>query len=258
MKIIIPKYFGIESIGEFLNSSEIIFNLKNKRQPDFELDLSKIHSICLLGQLLLYKFISYTSENECFIGPRLTFDPYHELEKTLMQYGFYSIIKTYISSPSNEAEILKAYKKLKYFERDNVLITPQRLLRSELKLKSVFEEELFNRIFDFYKCNDRARLVCTVISELLSNFWSHATEDSGTVMVAMGNSHYMEICFADNGCGIITNLQTSNEELKRKPKEEVLRKSIMRGVTSKPCSNHLGMGLYFTDMISKKIMAIFV
>lgn len=252
MTIAFPKNFGIESVDKFLKSSEIIFSLKHKHEKDFELNLSKINSICLLGQLLIYKFISYTSENECFIKPRLTFNPNHELEKKLIQYGFYPIIKTYIVSPTNEGEILKAYKKLKYFERDNVLITPQRLLRSEIHLKSIFEEELFNRIFLFYQCNDKSRLVCTAISELLSNFWSHATDDSGTVMVAMGNKHYMEICFADNGCGIITNLQSSNERYKKMSKEMILRQSLMQGVTSKVNSNHLGMGLYLIDMIAKK------
>ena len=73
MKMTPPKNLGIRSIDDFISSAQFIFKLENKKEINFILDLSKMQSICLLGQLLLYKFISYTVEHKCFIKPEINF-----------------------------------------------------------------------------------------------------------------------------------------------------------------------------------------
>jgi len=251
MIIVVPKHLGIENIGNFLIQTEVVFKLVNKNQPDFIFDVSQIQRLCLLGQLILYKFISFTSENKCFAGPRVAFNTNRNLERVLLQYGFYDIIHAYIVSPDDEEQKINAYKNLRVIESSNILIAPQRLLRSENNLKNKLEEDLFNRIFGFYKNDDKSRVICTAIGELLSNFWSHATDDSGTVMVAEGNQDYIDICFADNGKGIITTLKESIPQYKYVDSSIILKSAINKGVTSKPNTNHMGLGLYNTSVISK-------
>lgn len=244
-----PKYFGIQKIDSFISSAEFIYKSENKQIPNFIFDLSKMKSICLLGQLLLYKFISYTAEHHCFKNPEIM---WNDNQKSVFnEYGFYEIMKTYIQSPQKEDKILKSYKNIKFVQKNDLLIAPQRLLRRENSVKDELELNLFQNLKKFYISQDAYTLVSVCVGELLSNFWSHATKDSGTVMVAYCHQDYFEICFADNGDGVISTLKNSNQQYKILSNNEVICSAIEKGVTSKPGTDHMGLGLYFLKNICK-------
>lgn len=254
MKISTPKSFGVDHVKDFLNDAQVIFRLENKETPGFVFDLSKTKHLGLIGQLLIYKFISYTAEHRCFSSPEILSSEEQWVENKLREYGFFDIIMAYVKKSARQ-KILSSYKSLALREvlKDNtrVIIAPQRLLRDEVKMRDDLEQKLFSELYQFYGKNNSSQLGTTCIGELLTNFWSHATEDSGTVMVAMGNKYYIEICIADNGIGIVSSLKASNEAFRNMSPDKVLIKSTEKGITSKPRTSHMGLGLFIIKEIAK-------
>ena len=254
MKITVPKSFGIDHVDEFLQEAQVIFRIENKLIPGFIFDLSKIKQVGLIGQLLIYKFISYTAENHCFLSPTILSSEEQWIEKKLKEYGFYDIIMAYVNK-DNRKKILDSYKGLLFKEltkeKTRVLIAPQRLLRDEADIRDLLEQKLFSDLYDFYGRNTASKIATTCIGELLTNFWAHATIDSGTVMVAMGNKYFIEICIADNGLGIVSTLAKADAKYSKMSFSVVLEKALEKGVTSKPKTSHMGLGLFLIKEIVK-------
>ena len=52
-----PKHFTASSIVTFINSCQTIFEIPNKQEKGFILDLTKVEKASMLGVLTLYKVI---------------------------------------------------------------------------------------------------------------------------------------------------------------------------------------------------------
>lgn len=79
------------------------------------------------------------------------------------------------------------------------------------------------------------------------NFWEHAVNDTKSIIVASGNKVKVEIACADTGNGVISTL--SPTLVHQISKEEVLVKSLEKGITSKKMTNHMGYGLWILNEI---------
>lgn len=257
MMLIVPKNFGITKLCDFLRDATFIFSLENKKISGFTLDLHRLQEASLLGHALLYKFVSYTAEKHCFNAPviKVKSDADYEIFK---KYGFYEIIIAYIkfSQEENRDRINKSYKNIKCFKdkKNNLFIAPQRLLRTEETQKNSLEELYFSEIQNFYHNDKIFHLVSSCIGELITNFWSHATHDAGTIIAATCQKKSFEICLVDNGEGIITTLKSAHKEFLEYSNQEILIKSLEKGVSSKkdiPNSPHMGKGLFFIKNICK-------
>lgn len=257
MTLIIPKNFGITKLCDFLKEATFIFSLENKQIPNFTLDLHRLQDASLLGHALLYKFVSYTAEHHCFKAPQIKVksDADYEIFK---KYGFYEIIVAYIrfSQGQNREKINKSYRNIKCFKdkNNNLFIAPQRLLRTEEAQKNSLEELYFSEIQNFYHNDKIFHLVSSCIGELITNFWAHATHDTGTIIAATCKRNAFEICLVDNGEGIITSLKTALKEFAKYSNQEILKKSLEKGVSSKknlPNSPHMGKGLFLIKNICK-------
>ncbi|MBP3366684.1 MAG: hypothetical protein J6K96_06770 [Treponema sp.] len=261
MKIEVPKFFTLKHIEEFLSDISIYLEKVIKEEPDFTLDVSKIKKICLLGQLLLYKFISYTVENRCFDKPKILGINNEILKEQLGRSCFWELIDTYVKKPNNKRAIVKSYNNLKIVNEDDFLIAPQKLLRDDSSDSIELENTYLDKVLDFYNNTSKAHTICFCIAELFSNFWSHATKDSGTVMVARGDKTNIEICFADTGEGIINSFRCSDEKYKNETKQTLMKLALAKNITSKPNTNHLGLGLYMINCVvsqsSKNIFRIY-
>lgn len=250
MKITAPKFFTQNSIPVFLKDSSTIFSLRFREEKNFILDVSNIKKISLFGQLLLYKFISFTAENKCFYKPSINGLYQNEvLRKELSESGFWKIIVTFVHSPDNQKKITESYEELKTNIKDNILLAPLKLLRSETNIRQALEKEYFEKISSFYN-SEISSTICFCLGELFTNFWSHATEDSGTIMVAKGDHNSIDIYFADTGAGIINTFKFSDAKYQKWQKKSIMRCALEKNVTSKPNSNHLGMGLYMLKCIT--------
>ena len=252
MKIDVPKFLTLKHIEDFLSDISAYLERENSQESDFILDVSKIKEICLLGQLVLYKFISYTVEKQCFNSPKILGINNEILKEQLGRSGFWELIDTYVRKPNNKKAIVKSYNNLKIVNEEDFLIAPQKLLRDDSDNKEKLENEYLDEVLKFYSNTQKAHTICFCIAELFSNFWSHATLDSGTVMVARGNGNNIEICFADTGEGIINSFVNSDKRYKKESKRQLMKMALSKNGTSKPNTNHLGLGLYMINCVVSK------
>ncbi len=246
-----PRFFGVTKIDEFIKQATFVFGLEGKKIPDFELDLSNIQTISLAGQLLIYKFIGYSAEKHCFASPRLLWNPDGKLVAEFRSSGFEAIMNNYINNASRE-KLFRSYKELKISTRNNYLIAPQRLLRTEESSRTLLEQYFISKVNSFYEPPKVKKLVTRILCETLTNFWSHATDDSGTVIVARGNKNSCEIVCADNGQGVITSLRKAYPDWRKRSSEQVFEKAFEKGVTSKPGKYHLGYGLWIIKELVRR------
>lgn len=251
MILLAPKFFtGGGGIDSFLIKSSFCFGKCNARESNFILDVQKIKRISLLGQLLLYKYVSFTAEHGCFDSPKIKGLDSNYLQSELRNSGFYDLIKIYINNPNDKNALVKSYNQLKVINQADILIAPQKLLRESIDERPRRENQYLSEVYSFYsKYGNKGRTIGFCIAELLSNFWAHATEDTGTIMVVKGNSHSIEICFADTGDGIINNLRKSSDSYSTMSDKDLLLKALEKRVTSKPNSDHAGLGLYLIKTI---------
>lgn len=246
-RITAPKHFNNSSTSEFLKVCEEIFRLNNKRVAGVSLDLSKVKQISLLGVLIIYKVVEYSSLNQCYHSPMIEYDDV--MLGAWDKYGFTSLILTYIDNPR---KVEKEYEKLKVRIGENFIIAPQPLLRDSHYTKATIREKYLTSIESYYSYNSKiVSMVFICLSEILLNFWEHASEDSKSILVASGNKSTIEIACADTGQGIISTLSEHVSE-SRLSKEQILLESLKKGVTSRKNTSHMGYGLWILDEIAKR------
>lgn len=240
-----PKKFTLSATDKFLKDCEFIFTLKGKYKPNVRIILNKISVINMVNVLIIYKAISYSGENRCLIDAKVVTDDY--VMHQLMKYGLYPLLISYVS---NSVMVESEYKHLEIVEGDKFIIAPQALLRGDSYTDVTIRKKYLPTIENYYRESPKSvAMVLTCLSEILLNFWEHATEDDKTIIMAYGTKDRIEIACADNGQGIITTL---TNKTKNKSKRDILLSSIERGVTSKEKSNHMGYGLWLLNEFASK------
>ena len=248
-RIVLPKHFNASSVVTFINNSEIIFKLIDKKEKGFLLDLSKVEKASMLGALVLYKIIEYSITRNCFEQPMILFDPKSTIAQALERYGFTELILAYMA---DKDKTLKEYKSLKISIGDNFIIAPQVLLRGDRKSREDINRIYLPKIEDYYANNQKTvSMILLTFSEILLNFWEHAKEDTKSIIVASGNKDQIEIACADTGEGIVSTLTNNVKHLylKSQPKKALI-KSVEKGATSKENTSHMGYGLWILDQIT--------
>lgn len=86
-KYIVPKSLDANNILDFLRMTEDVFKMKGQLIPNVMFDLSNVNRTNILGLLLIYKFVEYTSINDCFKNPLLQYNNYVEEELKNMVLG---------------------------------------------------------------------------------------------------------------------------------------------------------------------------
>ncbi len=251
MTVAPPSFFGSTKVTEFLRKADFIFGCEQQKMPDFVLDLSGVRKVSLIGQLLIYKFINYTASHQCFYKPSILWSTKENIEREFASSGMLEIINSHINNPKDARRILRSYRRLRVDTSSTFIFAPTRLLRREEGQRESLERGFLGQVMGFYADDKKVNVISTCLSELLSNFWSHATEETATVMVARGGVNDIEICFADNGQGIVNTLRGAKESFVKLPHDVVLARSLIKGVTSKEQTNHMGYGLYFVKKLSQ-------
>lgn len=240
-----PKNFKANSIVEFINDSQEIFKLVNKVENGFLLDLSKVIKPTMIGVLLVYKVMEFSSKNNCFVNPLINMSK--EFIEAMNKYGFGGLILSYLQKNSHGDNELR---KLKMNISESFIIAPQALLRNDRYSTDSLNKKYLPQIEKYYSNNPKAiSMIFLCFSEVLLNFWEHAIDDTQSIIVANGNKNNIEIACADNGKGIISTLGlTSNNDMS---KLDILKSSINKGVTSKKMTNHMGYGLWIIDEVAR-------
>lgn len=246
-KIVAPKHFTTSSLVTFIQDCEEIFQLVDKKEKGFLLDLSKVSQVSMLGVLIIYKLIEYTFTNHCFERPAVSYD--NPIREALKKYGFSDLILTYMADRKSAEE---EYRRLKVSVGENFIIAPQALLRNDKYSIESLNRNYLPLIEKYYQKSEKiVSMIFLVFSEILLNFWEHAVEDTKSIIVASGNKQNIEIACADTGDGIVSTLGKSLTSQTIAP-VSILLKAIEKGVTSKRFSNHMGYGLWILDEITTR------
>lgn len=230
----IPKPLKITTIRIFLDEFKSVFGAEGRRISDVRFKATE-PEFDLIGSMVLYKVIEYSVKNKCFANPVL--DGYTNCMTQLSRFGFNGLIKPYFTAATNEQFSLD----IKYQEFEGVFIAPF-ILKEETCVQE--EHRYTPKIEAFYQNNTISHVIFQCMAEIMSNFSEHSQDDTDTVLVASGNKERFEIVCADTGIGIVSSLMPTLKPERKMPPEKVLEMSVMKGVTSKRKTNHMGYGLW--------------
>ncbi len=245
-RIIAPKNFRPNAIISFINDCQDIYRLVNKKEEGFLLDLGKVQETTMIGVLLIYKIIEFSSKNKCFKAPQCW--PSDSFKEAMEKYGFTKLISNYFE---NKDAVEKEFANLKISVSDNFIIAPQALLKNDKYSSEELNSKYLPQIEKYYITNEKVvKMIFLCFSEILLNFWEHAVDETQSIIVAHGSKTKVEIACVDNGKGILTTLKLAGKE--RKDNVSTLMSAVEKGITSKELSNHMGYGLWIIDQIAKK------
>lgn len=235
ISFVIPNVCTIQMIRAFLDTMAPIFEMKGKRVEHVNLVVRDIKRMDIVGVLLVYKVVEYTSRKKCFNSPKLLADSKFVVE--LQKKGFRELMESFVKGfPPN-------FETLKYQFYDNVFIAP-------IKLNAISESEAeigyIPMIQSFYEDQETCAVVLSVLAEIVSNFHEHAQDDSDSILVAKGNKDNFEVVCADTGVGVVSSMAKSKlfQDIRPTQRFNVLAKATEKGITSKQNSDHMGYGLW--------------
>lgn len=235
-----PKNFSEQNLKFFLNDASRLFSIK-KPLEGFYFNGCQTEKVSLVGLLLTYKFLEYSVINNKFIRPRCKFSSSFDAE--MLKNSFYDLIYSFINNAPQR------YDKFK-FARDKDLFFLAPIVLDKTKKDSTVN--LFaDKISQYYNYDEIIfSVVLQILAETASNFMGHAENDMRSILVAKGDRSKFQLCCADTGIGIISNLnKIFRNNIPKLLPHQILLKSLERGVTSdpSPVSGHMGSGLWIIN-----------
>ena len=246
----LPKRLVINSLFDIISRVNFIFNLDEKKEPDFFLNVSKVKSVDIIGILILYKFIEYAVVKSCFSNPMTNYNhKSHKIDQFVKHYGFEEYFNAYIK----KKDLNKALNKLDIETKEGFIIAPQVLTRGNIQSKKNFDIKFKKELLSFYglELNNFIQAILQCAVEISSNFYSHAKSDTKSIILAKGSKGSVEIACADTGDGLLETLKDI-DKYSNTPSKKLIVEAFKKNVTSKPNSNHMGYGLWFLKEIIKR------
>ena len=240
-----PKNIEINSATSFVRVFNFIFDLVGKEKWHYHLSFAKVERCDVTGVLLLYKILEFAVSSRCFHAPTHDIVYNDFLKACISEYGFSELIKSLMNTP--DSIDLKPYKKLKVSSDKKVLIAPIALIRNDKSHSlDIIKNQYVPVISGFYAEEKIQQMILGVFTEIMHNFWSHATLDSKSIIVGYGTKQYFEVVCCDNGIGIdgTMRLRYNSKDSKR-----LVCKAMENGVTSKVNTSHMGYGLWFINEV---------
>lgn len=242
LNYILPPICTIQRIKQYLDIASPIFGMEHKKIEHVTLDTHLVERMDIVGVLLIYKFVEYTSKKACFKSPEMIGNKNFLYE--MQRLGFWELLNSFfLNLPGN-------YASLKYQLFENVFIAPIRL--NEMSLVEV-PNNYIPDILDYYHDTETCSVVFSVLIEIVSNFKEHSNDDTDTVLVATGDTNKFEVVCADTGIGMVSSLAPvlNNNPSLRIRNYDVLEMATMQGITSKKGTDHMGFGLWLISEFVK-------
>lgn len=226
---------------QFFKDIEPIFKSRFHLTPNVEFVSKSTTKVDLLGLLVLYKFFEYTVRKSLFVSPVCDIFENKELVRAMSDHNLIKLLKVFIKTQN----VPDKYD-LQYKDENNLFIAPLVLTREGM----IAENDYIPRVSDFYSYNKSlAAILIQCIGEIKSNFKEHAVDDTKSIMMARGNRKEFALACVDTGEGILTSLGKS--KYKGKTKDDLIRMTIQKGITSKDDSFHMGRGLWIVSEITR-------
>ena len=238
----IPAVCTIQRVKLFLDVVSPIFGMEDRNIEHVKVVTGMVVKMDIVGVLLIYKFVEYTSKKGCFKKPQMLGNDNFLYE--LQRLGFWELLDSFFKNlPAN-------FSSLKFQLYNNVFIAP-------IKLNDISEFEAQNNyiplINEYYKNTDTCHVVFSVLAEIVSNFKEHSQDETDTILVATGNKTKFEVVCADTGIGMVSSMSPvlkSSSSISIRD-YEVLEIATRQGITSKHDTNHMGFGLWLISEFVK-------
>jgi len=199
--------------------------------------------------------MEFTFSNSRFLSPTFQTDIY--FEKFITKYGFEDLLSSIVKGLS-ENKRNKIFSSLDVKSGENFIIAPYPMNREKIMSYVDFQKRYIDKITEYYKGSSATEMIFPCISEILLNFWEHATKDNQSILVAEGNKNKIEIACADTGEGILGTMIKGRPYLtKGKNDIEILELAMKKDITSKINTNHMGRGLWVLNEFAKKTNGTF-
>lgn len=231
----IPSVCTVQRVKQFLDNVAPIFGMEERRIEHVKVVTRLVEKMDIVGVVLVYKFVEYTSKKGCFKEPQMIGNDNFLYE--LQRLGFWELLDSFFKNlPGN-------FSSLKYQMYNNVFIAPIRLNAiSEVAAKNNY----IPQIREYYKDTETCHVVFSVLCEIVSNFREHSQDETDSILVATGDKSKFEVVCADTGIGMISSMAPV---LRKSPSisirdYDILEIATRQGVTSKHDTNHMGYGLW--------------
>lgn len=236
--VTIGKSILINNLSDFIGKMNFIYQKESTNTPNFMLSLWQSKETDLVGAVVLYKLLEYSVVHQCFNHPEIFISD--SIKANLKNYRFQDLILELI----NGKDIRDEFNRLKIEIQNDFFIAPIALQKG--LYKPDLNNEYYPKIAKYYQNEEKSLMIFQFLTELYSNFDSHAEDNSKSIMVAHGDKNQIEIVCVDSGKGIVTTMQ------KIYPKRNnlnLLQCAVKKFVTSSAETNHMGYGLWYIDEV---------
>ncbi|PWB20683.1 ATP-binding protein [Flavobacterium sp. HTF] len=244
-KILINGKYDENNITQLIAKFSFVFDLKGKRIKNyiFEVNINK-NDFTSIAALVIYKSLAYTIDENCLQDPQANLNIIAEL---FTKYHLNDLLVALLKEKDRE----KLYSQIKPVIKEDFFIAPHPISRVDFKDIDSIEKKYYKTIKDYYSAinEDVVECIKTLIVEISSNFYSHAT-DHKSILMAEGNSGKIEIVSVDTSEGIIG---TMREKYKSEKDKDLILNAFKRGVSSKIEKGHCGTGLWLVNEIVTKL-----
>ena len=122
----IPQKLTQRNTKEFLKSIDGVFKLSGKKIEGFNLDAKDTSEIDILGQLLLYKFLDFTVNKNCFLNPKTNLKYNYIIADKFKKYGFTNLVDSCFSPSSRDTFANNE----QFIEKEGIYTAPMILRRA--------------------------------------------------------------------------------------------------------------------------------
>ena len=209
----ISKYFNNNYVFEFLRTSEKVFKMNDRKEKDVDVEFSNVQEISIIGILLIYKFMDYSTKYKCFSEPQILVDTRNPtFDEAIDKYGFRQLIYAFMDKRYNQESV---FRKIEVKIDEKFILAPQPLIRSTNLSSEMLNKNFLPKIQQYYSGSEKTvSMIFQCFSEIFLNFWEHSIEDDNSIVVAEGNKDKIEIACSDNGDGIVSTLRNFNSSYK--------------------------------------------
>lgn len=244
-----PRNLECNNLTSLLRVFNVIFSFAGKEKERFHLSFTNVDKCDVTGVLTVYKLLEFCVLNKCFSMPThdIVYNEY--LKSYIDKFGFAELIKSLMNSP--DSIDLRPYKKLKVSSDSECLIAPIALIREDNQHSIDIIKRLYEpKITAFYDNTRIRQMILSVFTEVMHNFWSHATSDNKSVIVGYGTKHMFNIACCDNGIGIDGSMSSIYPNV---APARLMSLAMTNGITSKIGTSHMGYGLWYINEVVKRI-----
>lgn len=160
------------NVSQLISKFSFVFDLKGKLLKDYTFNVTiETKDFTSIAALVIYKSLAYMIDENCLQAPKANLKVITAL---FTKYHLNDLLVAYLRSDDRD----KLYNNIKPVIKKDFFIAPHPISRIDFKNIDEIEKKYYKTIKDYYIDFNDDVLDCvkTLIVEISSNFYSHATD----------------------------------------------------------------------------------